>query len=180
MTTSTLDAALPLRTAGALPSSRTEDMLADALASNDIDAVKAQLVHVWGHYQSLEFALNSLTLPEAAESFREAATEEGLQDEDPITVALRAVAGPILEGAYDTAHAIGFFLSMGLTAPDALRQLYPDLDHSDPEREVTPEELATFAAATQDAADDSEALEAWERELLGDLASDEPTEDSDK
>ena len=58
--TNTLDILLPLTPAGALPSSRTEDMLQDALDSDNIDVVKAQLAHIWGHYQSLEFMLNSL------------------------------------------------------------------------------------------------------------------------
>lgn len=138
---------LPLRTAGALPSSRTEDMLADALASDNIDAVKAQLTHVWAHYQSLEFALNLAAQPAGIKAIQDATREEGLEDADPVAVTARAIATVILEGAYETAHQIGLFLSLGMSAPDALRTLYADLDFSDPEREVSDAEVQAFFEA---------------------------------
>ena len=56
--TDALNEAEPFRTAGALPSTRTFGMVENALESDDIDVVKAELVHTRAHYQSLEYILN--------------------------------------------------------------------------------------------------------------------------
>ena len=142
MTTPKLDEVLPLRTAGALPSSRTEDMLAEALASDDIEHVKAQLQHVWGHYQSLEFAL-----VEAAANttgIRDGILEYGLQDEDPVDIVARIIALPVLEQAYNAAHRSLDGVAIGMTVPDTLRLIYSDLDHSDPARELSDADIQRF------------------------------------
>lgn len=124
------------RTAGALPSSRTEDMLTQALESNDIDEVKGQLMHVWAHYQSLEFSLNDVTLN--AQVLREAKAHTETHDVDDIELAVHFFAAPQLETAYEAAHQVNTVIALGMakTVPDALRVIYRDLDHSDPEREA--------------------------------------------
>ena len=57
--TDALNEAEPFRTAGALPSTRTFGMVENALESDDIDVVKAELVHTRAHSQSLEYILNA-------------------------------------------------------------------------------------------------------------------------
>lgn len=125
------DVEVPLRTAGALPSSRTQDMLQAALDEEDIEQVKAQLKHVWGHYQSLEFILNSHELH--ANALR--AVQAQNPDIDIATLAARYYASVVLDQAYENAHATLFLVQFGITVPQALRAIYKELDYSDPERE---------------------------------------------
>lgn len=131
-----LNTALPFRTAGALPSSRTEGLLADALESDDIDVVKHHLIHTWLHYQSLEFALASED--KNAEAIREFVTNHDIDHKPEIEVVTRAYATGILEAAYDVAHETlsdPLFLLGITTAPQSLRTFYPGLDFTDPESE---------------------------------------------
>lgn len=155
-----LDNIIPLRTAGALPSSRTEDMLETALASDNIDAVKTELEHVWAHYQSLEFMLNATAQNSAAidGSVKEILGDEGYATATPaelIEAATRVVAGPVLENAYLVAHHAGFGARVtDSTISSALRECYPQLDHTDPATQITTEEAeAFFAAMTAEDAD---------------------------
>lgn len=124
------------RTAGALPSSRTVSLLDEALASDDIDVVKAQLVHVWAHYQSLEFILNGAA--ENIETINNARSSDRVEND--VTNDLELAAGYFATGAidvaYENAHSIGFFMQvLGLSPMDALKMIYTTLDYSDPERD---------------------------------------------
>lgn len=127
-------------TAGALPSSRTEGMLAQALESDNIDFVKGQLMHAWAHYQSLEFLLNNRA---AVSQTLAVAKAELVNDVDDADLAIGFYATGAIEVAYDTAHNVSNVMAAGLadTVPDALRFLYPTLDHSDPERELSLDDL---------------------------------------
>lgn len=127
---------LPARTAGALPSSRTQSLLEEALASDNIDDVKAQLVHVWAHYQSLEFMLVGW---EANKKTVEAALEDPdvEVDVDPAEIPYRFFATGAIDIAYDNAHSVGFFMGLlGMPVTEALRNIYDHLDFNDPEREA--------------------------------------------
>lgn len=126
---------IPARTSGALPSSRTERLLTEALESDDINTVKAQLVHVWGHYQALEFFLSGVTANK--ETLQAALDDPALEhDIDPLDLAIGFFATGAVDIAYDAAHQTGMLTSLlGMTVPQALRMMFDYLDHSDPERE---------------------------------------------
>lgn len=148
-----LDEKLALRTAGALPSSRTFGMVTDAIASGDVEALTMELQHTRAHYQSLEYMLNS-------EDRAFEVITQGIADgevpapetvEDAIRLALRFTATVALEAAYDNAHQTGFFIAvLGMDVQTALQQIYGELDFSDPEREVTDEALQAFIADAGD------------------------------
>lgn len=138
------------RTAGALPSSRTFDMVTAALESKDTDQLSAELQHTRAHYESLEYALSD-------ESRIVAAIIDGIEGgelprpqnlEETLTLAARAYHKVILDIAYETAHQVGFFMeAFGMSVQEALRTIYSDLDFSDPEREVQDEDLAALLSA---------------------------------
>jgi hypothetical protein len=151
-----LDANLPLRTHGALPSSRTESQTEEALASDDIELVKAQLAHVWGHYQSLEFIVNAVK-----QNFEGVA---GLVDTGFIRaddtklgaeVALRVLAGKGIEGAYKLAHFSMDLVAVGASPAEAIRAVYDGagFDFSDPQREDQIDKLIADLLADDDADD---------------------------
>ncbi|AYN56937.1 hypothetical protein HOU45_gp52 [Microbacterium phage Armstrong] len=144
-----LDAVLPLRTHGALPSSRTEDQTVRALESDNIDEVKAQLAHVWAHYQSLEFIVNAVS--KNLEGIDVAATN-GILPYADAEVALRVLATEGIEGAYQLAHAtMDYIAFLGMTPPDAVRAVYAGagFDFSDPEREgAVDKAISDILAAT--------------------------------
>ncbi|QIN93714.1 hypothetical protein QDW23_gp55 [Microbacterium phage Stromboli] len=150
--TEKLDAALPLPTAGSLPSTRTFSMVESALASSDIDEVKGELQHSRAHYQSLEYMLNNevAIVKTIVESFPLgddiAPTPETVEEAVQLTV--RVFATEVLMAAYDSAHQIGLPMAiMGLSVQGALQMLYGDLDFSDPERGVVSnDQIAAFIA----------------------------------
>ena len=153
MTTADFDAKLdkvaPKRTAGALPSTRTFSMVADALASEDIDQVKGELQHTRAHYQSLEYMLNhdEQIAKTIIESFSDPECPVPETVEDAVRLTTRVFASAVLDAAYDNAHAIGFFVQvLGRDVQQALQSLYSELDFSDPEREVSDEAIAAFIA----------------------------------
>ena len=136
--TDALNEAEPFRTAGALPSTRTFGMVENALESDDIDVVKAELVHTRAHYQSLEYILNdeetiltSLRASIAAGEYPTPTTPD-----EALELAARVYSKVIVEVGYDNAHNIGFFVGvLGMSVQDALKQLYTTLDFSDPDAE---------------------------------------------
>jgi len=148
MTTTKLSDLIPPRTAGSLPSSRTEGLLAQALESDDIDEVKAQLVHIWGHYQSLEFFLNDRA--GIAETIRNAQAADLEQDVDPVDLVIGFLSTGGTDMAYDLAHNALNGVAAGYTVPEALRVIYSHLDHTDPERELSERDLEAFFAALDD------------------------------
>jgi len=131
-TTTKLSDLVPARTAGQLPSSRTESLLTDALASDDIDTVKANLMHVWGHYQSLEFFINDVEAN--IKALNGALNDPDVENDiDPITLAAGFYNTAGIGMAYETAHESGGLgMLLGLTVPESLRLAYSDLDFSDP------------------------------------------------
>lgn len=152
-----LDAQLPARTAGSLPSTRTFGMVEDALASENIDEVKAELIHTRAHYQSLEYMLNSeARIIETILKANENAANDPEQPapetfEETVRLIVRLYSSVITDSAYDTAHSVGFFMGvLGMDLQEALRTLYDDLDHRDPEREVTDADIATLIADFSD------------------------------
>lgn len=162
-----LNTLLPLSTAGALPSSRTEGMLQEALDTDDIQHVKSQLAHIWGHYQSLEFMVNALATDPAdvIKAAHDTGIIETVAEAEAMHAAFRIAAEVFLLQAYQAGHTALDGLSYGLSVPDSLRNLYPQLDHSDPEREVTDYSI-------------DEALAQWERELL-DIEAEEADADGE-
>lgn len=126
----------PVMTAGALPSSRTEDMLQAALDSTDLEEKNAHLKHIWAHYQSLEFALANTDLNTTI--LQEFADSEGIGRDQFAEFASKFFLMAVLNSAYETAHQTGLYLAIGFaeTVPGALRQLYQGLDYSDPERDA--------------------------------------------
>lgn len=151
MTTSITDV-YPVGTAGALPSSRTEALLNDALNSNDINAVKLELIHTWAHYQSLEFVLNAAaTDPKVIRDsamhliFASGLDLNALTQGDLLDLVTRIYARGVLEKGYKTAHeSLSLITSHNVSVSDALRMLYSALNHADPEVELTDEELSRF------------------------------------
>ncbi|UGL61867.1 hypothetical protein SEA_FRANKLIN22_54 [Microbacterium phage Franklin22] len=148
-----LDAKLERRTAGALPSSRTFDMVTQALESGDPEVIGMELQHSRAHYQSLEYMLNSeqriLDVINEGIEAGEVPTPTNVQE--ALALAVRFINTVALEAAYDTAHGTGFFVAvLGMNVQSALQNLYPELDHSDPEREVSDEALAAFLAPATD------------------------------
>lgn len=134
--------------AGALPSSRTEGMTDEVVApfrDSDDDAVLAlaiEAMHLRGHYQSLEYAVAAVDINiEVIEKLVEnATTKHGLDATDPkqlIEFIARFYAASVVTYAYDTTHMSMPLMSMGATAGEAIRAVYPNLDYSDPEREAT-------------------------------------------
>jgi hypothetical protein len=145
------------RTAGALPSTRTFNMVTDALQSGDVEHLQMELQHTRAHYQSLEYMLNDegaiLTAinaeVEAGRVPKPETPEEALQ------LAVRVYSKVVLDAAYDNAHEVGFFVAvLGMSVQDALQQIYGRLDFSDPERELTDEELAALSGQAVDTEED--------------------------
>ena len=133
--TDALNEAEPFRTAGALPSTRTFWMVEDALESDDIDVVKTELVHTRAHYQSLEYILND---EQTILTSLRAAIEAGkyptpTTPDEALELAVRVYSKVIVDGGYDNAHNIGFFIeALGMSVQDALKQRYSNLDFGDP------------------------------------------------
>lgn len=139
----------PVRTAGALPSTRTEDVLyTNAMESEDLATVKAILHHVWSHYQALEFLLHGRDMNQAVLQQAKAGAElDGLDiDRTDSELAVDYFATGAIETAYAVAHMVNDIIEAGLadTAPQALRVVFNDYDYSDPAREVSDAELADF------------------------------------
>lgn len=122
--TTKLSELAPERTTDQLPSTSTESLLIEALASDDIDEVKAELRHVWGHYQSLEYFLSDTAniINAARLMMADSAVDNDL---DPIELVARLSASEVIDQAYENAHsAIGFRNILGLEMPDAVRFIY--------------------------------------------------------
>lgn len=150
--TDALNEVEPIRTAGALPSSRTNDMVEDALSSDDIDQVKAELTHSRAHYQSLEFLLNdeATILATLQDSIEVGEYPTPTTPAEALELAVRIYSKVVIEVAYDNAHRIGIFMAMGMSVQEALQTLYSNLDHTDPERTVTDEALVEFLSVGDD------------------------------
>lgn len=128
MSNAKLDEALPPTTAGDLPSSLTYHQMEAALAETDIDMVKAQLIHVWAHYQALEFMLAGEALNIAAT--KETIKELHLEDVDLHDLTARVYSNGIILAAYEAAHLAGkIMFASGVPIGLALRTLFTDLDH---------------------------------------------------
>ena len=137
------------RTAGALPSSRTFNMVTAALESGSEEHLAMELKHTRAHYESLEYALADEENIVAAiiDALKEGDLPQPQNLEETLALTARVYHKVVLDVAYETAHGIGFFMEvLGLNVQEALRVLYADtgLDFSDPEREVTDEKLAAF------------------------------------
>ncbi|AVR57213.1 hypothetical protein SEA_RONA_52 [Microbacterium phage Rona] len=158
-----LDEHLPLRTAGALPGTRTFGQVEEALNSADIDEVKAELVHTRAHYQALEYMLNSeeriletilAGIARDAELGEEAEVPAPQTVEEAVRLVVRLYGSVIVESAYDTAHSTGFFMGvLGMDLQTSLQNLFGDLDWSDPERELSEAELQALATPVVDTED---------------------------
>lgn len=152
-----LDQLNPARTAGSLPAARTMVQVESALASDNIDAVKAELEHTRAHYNSLEYALFSAR---AAKQTLLDGIESGLyptpsSTAEAIELTLRIVAEDTIEAAYDIAHMAGDAANRaGVPVEDAIRAGFSNLDFSDPDREVTDTDISAFFAALQDFGND--------------------------
>lgn len=150
--TAALESVAPRRTAGALPSSRTNDMVETALESDNIEAVKTELTHSRAHYQSLEFLLNdetaileSLRASIAAGEFPTPTTVD-----EALELAVRIYANVVIDAAYDNAHEVALPMAvLGLSVQESLQSLYSHLDHSDPERELTAGDLESLLDPNQ-------------------------------
>ena len=132
-TTTKLSDLVPARTAGELPSSRTYQQQLDAMASDDINSVKAQLAHVWAHYQSLEFLLSGVA--HNKETISLALNDEDVENDiSELDLALGFFAVGAVGIAYHMAHeSMGIAqLFFGGDVQAALRELYPYLDYTDP------------------------------------------------
>jgi hypothetical protein len=146
--TTALDAALPPRTAGQLPAARTFGMVTDALESKDVQQLSDELNHTRAHYQSLEYMLNNegdiiATILSSFEEAPELPTPTTV--EEAVRYVVRVYSTELLNAAYDTAHGIGLPMAlMGLNVKEALELLYSDLDHQDPDREVTDADIAAL------------------------------------
>lgn len=134
------------RTAGALPAARTFDMVTEALNSEDIEAVKNELIHSRAHYQALEYALanEQANYDVLTGAFEDEFIPRPETIEEAIQLTLRFVHKVVLEDAYQAAHQTGFFLAMGMNVDEERRTMYPDLDFSDPERELSDSAIAAF------------------------------------
>lgn len=146
--TDALNEAEPFRTAGALPSTRTFGLVEDALESEDIDVVKAELAHTRAHYQSLEYTLNDeeTILTELRTSIAEGEYPTPTTPDEALELAVRVYSTAIVEVAYANAHNIDFFVvALGMHVQDALKQLYSNLDFSDPEVDRAIAELLSSA-----------------------------------
>lgn len=150
---------MPERTAGALPSQRTKDtLLTQALESDDIETVKALMVHVWHHYESLELMLHDRAGNRELFEKLDADVAAGLVDIDVTDRELYIgyMATGLIENAYVVSHQSGSLAAMfGYTPQDALPKFgYPSLDYSDPERELTDDELAKLSGQAEPIEDD--------------------------
>lgn len=109
-----------------VPSTATEQMLADALASDNIDTVKAHVAHIWAHYQSLEFFLTNTAVN--LKALRSALEEPRVENDlDPVEFLVNYYAGPAVLLAYEAAHDLDVYVHlMGMNVPDALRTYYDE------------------------------------------------------
>ncbi|UYL86358.1 hypothetical protein JOVITA_54 [Microbacterium phage Jovita] len=153
--TEALDAALPLPTAGALPSTRTFGMVTEALESDDIDFVKGELQHSRAHYQALEYMLNGETqiIETILESFDMPADVAPTPTtiEEAVRLTVRIFATEVLMAAYDTAHHVGMPMALtGANLQEALQMLFGGLDFSDPERELTEDDIQALLGKPAD------------------------------
>lgn len=99
------------RTVEDLPSTRTESLLYVALESDDIEVVKANLTHVWLHYQSLELAVaNAANVEESLEELSKNPAFD--QDLPPFSLAARFFSSVVILNAYELAHRAGAFARM--------------------------------------------------------------------
>lgn len=139
-----LESAVPLNTAGALPSSRTSFMLGDALAEEaPLSLTKNELVHTRAHYDSLELMLNAVAHdPAPMYDIVEIALENPaenliLTDREKIIidVVTRVYAHNILTAAYQAAHETLDDVTDTVTVHEAMKITYPQLDFSDPTKE---------------------------------------------
>lgn len=145
---------IPLRTAGALPSQRTKDaLLTQALESDNIDLVKALMTHVWHHYESLELMLHDRESHKEMFEKINAGIEAGAYDLDVSRdeMFIGYMATGLIENAYTLSHQAGGMADlMGITPQDALPKLaFGNLDFSDPERELTDDELAALSGQVE-------------------------------
>jgi len=155
--TAALDEKLPIRTAGALPSSRTFGMVTEAIESQDVEQLTHELMHTRAHYQSLEYVLNgeARALEVLKEGIADGQVPEPQTVDEALQLAFRFAGTVALEAAYDTAHQTGFFIAvLGMDVQTALQQLYPELDFSDPEREVSDEDLQALLDSERAETDD--------------------------
>ena len=148
-----LDASLPGRTAGSTPSARTSDMTEEAIRSEDAEAKDMELVHLSAHYRSLELMLNGEAdiVEKLIEGIAVGDLPEPTTTEEALQLAARAYSTLISDGAYYTAHKVGFLLgTFGVSLTEALQMLYSDLDHSDPERQLSDDQLAELSGQVID------------------------------
>ena len=152
-----LDAVLPRHTAGSLPSSRTHLNVLDVLKSEDVDGLRAEIMHANAHYQSLEYMLNNedellrivLQSFDPGEVSYPAPRPESV--EEAVRLTLRVVGNVALVSAYSIAHsAMGVRAISGMDVQRALQMLYSDLDFSDPDNELTDEDLAALLLPEDD------------------------------
>jgi hypothetical protein len=145
------------RTAGSTPSERTKDtILRRALESDNIKEVKGALLHTWNHYESLELALvnyddNAGTLNDLREAIKSGEVTDDVDNWDEVIVG-GLLGQAVLEVAYMTAHtAEGMSSLFGGDNTKALEEFgYPHLDYSDPERELSDDELLKLSGQASD------------------------------
>lgn len=150
---------LSTRTAGSLPSQRTkESCLIAPLASDDIDEVKSALLHIWLHYEALELAVsdrksNYEVLTETHEAIAAGVIEDDVDDWDKVVT--DGFLDGLVESAYTTAHAAPQMAQLfGVDITSSLQAFgFNHLDYSDPERELSDDELLKLSG--QDDSDSS-------------------------
>lgn len=144
-----LAAMLPQRKAYQLPSVQTEHQLEVALEADDIESVKSQLVHVWGHYQALEILLhaadnNNDSMLGAVHTFCD---DQGLDFDSltatqALTLAQRITATEFVDFAYDITHQTTLAIVLGgLTMPEAVKSGFSQLDFTDPDKPETDDDV---------------------------------------
>ena len=147
-------AELKTTTAGALPGTRTFAMVEEAIESGDTKALAEELLHSRAHYQSLEYMLHDEK--RTAEVINEA-IEEGIlpRPETPAEMqelTIRFIATVVLMSGYDLAHQVGYYSDLTqLSLQEAFKAgPFAHLDWSDPQRDVTDEELEKFLNSLSD------------------------------
>lgn len=145
--TEALETAVPFRTAGSLPGPRTFDMVTNALDSEDVQALSLELIHSRAHYQSLEYTLAGVEQNTSIilDGIREGAYPTPTTTKEAVALAVRVLSFGAIETAYDFAHQVGFFVGgLGMTVQEGLQVIFSDLDHSDPERQLSDDDLTAL------------------------------------
>lgn len=139
-----------VRAAGTLPAVRAEGMFETAMAEGRLVDVMCELQHTWAHYEALELILNAAAADPAVAVDAlnlvlglEGESVESVSGERVAALVLQFIAGRVVDAAYRAAHAaVEKSVEDRTTVTAALRDMFAQLDFSDPTAPLSDENLA--------------------------------------